>query len=148
MDTFTLPRKYIISNPIIERSVAFRELKLWVTTKSYKTGYTGSLDLCVWGNCLYIHFDKADFPHFKYPKLEKNEFMGGMRFDYYDSSFVDIDFHSGITFYEEIFLPESGKTIVKIGCEDSGEAILIKDMPRAVESFINLHNKLARASNG
>lgn len=72
-----------------------------------------------WSNCLYLHFAKEDFPQIESPPLVDCDWYGRKqkRFEYGKSILNDIDFHGGISFYEETFVVESGRTIVKIGCD-------------------------------
>lgn len=87
--------------------------KFWLSVKSGEQ-YGGQ-----WMNCLYLHFAKEDFPMLKSPPLVDCDWYGkkGKRFDYGESPLNEIEFHGGITFYEETYLPEAERTIVKVGCD-------------------------------
>ena len=104
-----------------------------------------------WNNCLYLEFVKEKFPDFNYPKLVDGWIEGTKRFDYYESSFADVDFHGGITYYSEKYLPDAGFTLVRIGCDyqhlwddhyrqaDNGQKILNEDSGEAFDSFIEVY---------
>lgn len=127
-----------------ERFFAHRHngVKIIVKTKSFLTEHDESMGLPKWANCLYIQFLKQDFPNFNYP-ISRN---------YYQSSFSKVDFHKGITFYEEKII--NNRTIVTIGCDyqhygdenygtdDNGKLILVNDGPRALDSFLSLYKKV------
>lgn len=125
---------------IIIRRITLHDEKIWVETKSNKTGYDASFGLCEWANCFYISFLKDDFPKFIYP--DNN--------NYINSDFSSIEFHWGITFYEEKIIND--KTIITIGCdfmhlydnetygrEDSGELILKNHAEKYIKSFFDVY---------
>lgn len=99
---------------VITRRKMFSEHKFYITTNSFKSGDS-------WHNCLYIHFAKEDFPKLKYPELVKNDspWMTNIkkRFDYSSGDLASLDWHWGITFYEEMYSLEREKTYVKAGCD-------------------------------
>lgn len=132
---------------IITRRMIFNNF--FITTNSIQSNYDGK-----WSNCLYLHFKKEDFPKIKYPSKIKNDspFWKNIkyRFDYLETELNELEFHGGITFYEEIFHLESEATLVKVGCDyqhlyddeyrmsDSGEIILRQDGVLIAERFKNL----------
>ncbi|MBO9667848.1 MAG: hypothetical protein J7501_13675 [Bdellovibrio sp.] len=126
--------------------------KFWITANSMR------LDgLSKWSNCLYLHFVKEDFPQIDSPKLVAQLWAGGKQcFEYSKSVLNQLDFHGGITFYEEIKSIETGRTIVKVGCDyqhiyddhymtaDHGEKILRVDGMTLIEQFEELGRKLEK----
>ena len=139
----------------IERIVRLHHQKLTVTTYSWQFEYDVSF-MPKWGNCLYLNFKKSDYPHFLYPELRTETY--GKVFDYYKSSFAEVEFHGGITFYQEK-INQDGETIVKVGCDyqhlwdeeyghgDSGERIIRQDMMRAVNSFLDIYKRCTEEDN-
>ena len=122
---------------IITRRKEYVEDKVYFTTKSFYL--ESSIETILpWSNCLYIHFCKEDFPGLRHPKLVDGWVKSQKRFDYDDCDIADLDWHCGITFYEEVKNLENGKVYVKAGCdfrhygddwyqkEDRGEMILKK----------------------
>jgi len=119
---------------VVTRRINFPDHKLWVTTNSFKQNDK-------WFNTLYVHFNKSDFPNFQYPQ---NGY-------YYQSSFADIDFHGGVTFYEESIVND--KTFVKVGCDyqhlgddhyqlaDHGLSIIKFHTNGVLASFFNVYNR-------
>lgn len=116
--------------------------KIIVKTKSFLIEHDESMGLPRWANCLYIQFLKNDFPSFSYP-IDGN---------YYQSSFSKVDFHKGITFYEEKII--ENRMIVTIGCDyqhygdesygsdDNGKLILINDGLKSLDSFLALYKEV------
>ncbi len=96
----------------------------------------------------------------KSPNLVESDWFGKnrKRFCYEDSVLNELDFHGGITFYQETFDPETGKTTVKVGCdyqhfgdehyqeEDFGELLLNADGVLLVNQFEALVERLQRES--
>ena len=131
METVTIRRK------------RFDEHKVTIESNSFKSGD-------MWFNTLYIIFFKEDYPKVKYPELVNGWRAGEMRFDYYNSTLANLDWHGGITFYQETVNPESNKTLVKAGCDyqhlhdddwmsgDNGEAILLNNSERLLKEFLEL----------
>lgn len=129
---------------VLTRTRRFADKKYFLTAVSFVTGSTLG-----WSNCLYIHFVKEDFPAFKYPELVNCDWFGEpfKRFRYESSDASDLIMHWGCTFYEETVSVETGRTIVKIGCDyqhlydddyrarDSGEEILGADGDALAASF-------------
>lgn len=128
---------------VIERRLHFENEKFWITSSSFK------LTDSIWGNCLYLHFAKEDFPAIQSPPLVDCAWFrkNGKRFDYDESPLNALAFHGGITFYEEDKSIESGRTIVKVGCDyqhlyddhyqtaDHGREILERDGRSLAEEF-------------
>ncbi len=129
----------------IERFFAHREgdKKIIIKAKSFKTEHDTSFGLPEWANCLYIEFRKDDYPNFNYPKDG----------DHYSSSFSMIEFHKGITFYEEKII--NNKSYITIGCDyqhygdesygtdDNGKLILINDGPTILDSFLEVYRRVS-----
>lgn len=138
---------------IITRKVLFD--KFWITTNSFERGYEGK-----WSNCLYLHFIKDDFTKIESPPLVDCDWphRNGKRFAYDESVLANLDWHGGVTFYEETFNPEYGKTQVKIGCDyqhymdddyemhDNGESILKTDGFLIARQFQDLVTKLSKGA--
>lgn len=135
---------------IITRVRRFDGKRYWLTTASLKSEYESAL-VGPWSNYLYLHFAKEDFPFLKYPELVQCEWLDrGKRFDYNRCDLGDLDWHGGCMFYEESFLPEIEKTLVRVGCDyqhyldtdwmsrDSGEEIIITDGDKIIEEFERL----------
>jgi len=95
----------------IERGVRLDGKKFWFSARSRVSGYNK------WSNTLYLHFHKEAFPQIKSPPLVEAFILGGERFDYDQSVLGELDFHRGVTFYQEHFNPENRSTIVKVGCD-------------------------------
>lgn len=116
--------------------------KCWFITNSVTYGVK-------WHNTLYLMFYKNDFPNIGYPKIEQKYGL----FDYYDTELSKLNFHGGITFYEEMLHIESGKTIVKVGCDynhlgddiytegDNGEYILLYHTEEILNNFKKLNEE-------
>lgn len=109
-----------------------------------------------WCNCLYIHFAKEDFPWLNSPPLVESSWSKSKkRFDYNNCNIADLDWHCGITFYEERFLPDSARTYVKAGAdyqhlydedyrrEDSGELLLRHDAVLLAKEFDEMNTSLS-----
>lgn len=123
----------------------FFDIKYWITTNSF------SFSNGKWGNCLYLHFAKEDFPNLVYPKLVETDYKWQKkRFEYEQSDFENLDWHGGCTFYEETINVAIGKTYVKVGCDyshymddyymyrDCGKEILEVDGERLAKNFYDL----------
>ena len=97
----------------IERKMSFlvEEKSVVVSARSHMMGE--------WHNCLYISFLKSSFSDLKYPELVDGYWGYSKKFDYNNCSLAELDWHGGITFYEEIISVESGNHIVKAGCDFS-----------------------------
>ena len=117
--------------------------RFWVTAESTQR-------VSEWGNCLYLHLVKEDWPQFKFPVLKKGlTYNGEARFDYWEGDITSLDLHGGCTFYQERIDPTNGLTYVKIGCDylhlgdeeyryaDRGDDILKYDGARLLRSFEN-----------
>lgn len=139
---------------VITRRIRFSEKKFWLTSNAIKSSYKSDF-IGPWSNTLYLHFTKEDFPMIKSPPLIDAFYGSGKRFNYADSALNELDFHGGITFYEESYLPDADKTFVKVGCdyqhymddhyqeEDNGEEILKNDGMLLVSQFEELVKKLS-----
>lgn len=104
-----------------------------------------------WFNSLYLSFIKKNFINFKYPRI-KTQDNGRLIFCYWKSDFGKIECHGGVTFYEETFIRELSRTVVKIGCNyqhlhddfymagDHGKMILENDGPEFLNNFLELAN--------
>ena len=115
---------------LITRRKNYYEDKVWFHTNSFKSGDN-------WFNTIYINFCKDDYPNLKYPELINGFREGEKRFDYSNCDLANLDWHCGLTFYEETLLLETGKTYIKAGADyqhiydddymkkDCGEAILM-----------------------
>lgn len=137
---------------VIERRT-IRENLFWFSSTSFQEGDK-------WFNCLYINFFKEDYPNLKYPALVEGWRPGTLRFNYSFSDVAELDWHCGITFYQETTFPENpGRTLVKAGCDfqhlyddnwmtaDHGEQILKRYVPGLQKQFIELiesNNQAAR----
>lgn len=79
--------------------------------------------LSVFVHTLYIEFKKKDFPCFRYPVKKYNEYAKRDLYDYFDSSFTELDVHGGITFYREEMDCERDERFVTLGWdfEHSGD---------------------------
>lgn len=98
---------------VTTRRKMFRDKKIWFTSNSTLSDYDSK-----WSNCLYLHFKKSDFPMIESPKIVDCDWSNiKKRFDYSESVLNRLDFHGGITFYEEITYVELGETFVKVGCD-------------------------------
>lgn len=123
-----------------------REGKITLTASSFK--WESPSDR--WGNCLYLSFIAEEFPQFKRPKLVDGWAKGIKRFQYEESDANCLDWHGGCTFYEELIVVETGRTLIKMGCDyshyldddymarDSGEEILFIDGPKVLKEFLDL----------
>jgi hypothetical protein len=126
---------------VICRYTYFENEKVNVESKSrimdYKSEY-----MCEWGNTLYLHFKKDDYPFLNYP-------VNG---NYYHSDLAELPFHGGITFYQERTI--DNVVHIKAGCDyqhlydeldygiqDNGIRILKESANRLVEHLVELHNK-------
>lgn len=128
---------------ITTRTVRIPGEKFWFEAISSQEGTK-------WFNCLYIKYVKEDFPDLKHaPVIDCDwSWMNGKRFDYNEAAIAKLDWHCGITFYEETFLPLHNKTIVKAGCDyqhlydtmdaDIGIKILMLEVPALSQQFKNL----------
>lgn len=139
------------------RRKRFSKERITVETKSIKRDYSNpELGIGPWSNCIYLLFFKQDYPNFSYPKLEKITLgeKERLNFDYFKSDFAEINFHGGITFYEEQLNPEHpDHTLVTIGADyqhlgdehymlnDFGAEILNREATKLVEEFVDLHNQ-------
>lgn len=135
-------------NKIIERRIKYQTLdnkRIWISTKSFQPY---GLE---WSNCLYIEFIKEDFPQLKYPCLNDCDYSSsGKIFDYFNCSLASLDWHGGITFYEECFNNEMRKTVVRAGCDyqhlwdeayrsrDYGDEIIQSDGICIMDEFLKL----------
>lgn len=133
-----------------------------MSTKSMLTGHDESYGLCKWSNCLYISIIKEDFPLLKFPKwiLKDPEISWDKdKFDYFRCDLAELNWHWGITFYEEKII--EGKTIVTAGCdyqhlhdervygiEDCGKHILLSHGKEIVEQFIHKYISLEVMNTG
>lgn len=110
-----------------------------------------------WCNCLYIHFFKDDFPWLNSPPLVDSSWTKSKkRFEYSNCNVAELDWHWGITFYEEISNPEHGRTKVKAGADyqhlhdddyrsqDSGELILKNDAIFLAKQFDAMNERLSK----
>jgi hypothetical protein len=126
------------------RRIIFREEKFFISTES-SLSYGGK-----WANCLYLHFYKEDFPGIKGPDLIEGWEENTSRFDYGKCVLSGFYWHCGVTYYSETKDIQSGRTLVKVGCDyqhlydemytyqDSGEMILRGDGLGIAEEFIGL----------
>jgi hypothetical protein len=134
---------------IITRRKRFDGKKFWVTTISQQRS-DGK-----WANCLYLHFVKSEFPQIASPPLIDCEWrMKKRRFDYDNSVLNQLDWHGGITFYEETKNLEDDEIYVKVGCDyshyrdfeyeshDCGDELLADDAILLVEEFEQLVTKI------
>lgn len=137
-------------NELITRRKDFPEKKYYISTVSSQAGPNGR-----WSNCLYIHFAKEDFPLIQSPPLVSCEWKTSkQRFNYDSSVLNNLEWHGGITFYEEILVIETGRTIVKVGCDyqhymddgwmecDNGKYILESDGEVMAKRFEQLYQEL------
>lgn len=136
----------VVMVEMINRRKNFDGKKFWITTNSIKSDYTKE-----WSNCLYLHFCKDDFPEIESPPIVPCDW-GGMaqRFNYDESVLNRIEFHGGITFYEEMYHIELNKTFIKVGCDfqhygddeyrtsDNGKSIIETHGLRVSEEFEKL----------
>src|SRR5690348_7107730 len=98
---------------VITRRRLFKDKKYWFTSNAIKSTYDGK-----WSNTLYLHFAKEDFPMIQSPNLIPCGWGNlKQRFDYGESILNGLDFHKGITFYEETRIMDLEKTFVKVGCD-------------------------------
>lgn len=114
----------------------------WMTTNSFYTDR--------WHNCLYLHFLKEEFDFLNYPKLELCPYEKRKFFNYNNCDLAKLDWHGGITFYEEIIDIQREHTIVKAGCDfvhygddyfmmqDSGKELLNMRGDLIAKEFIKL----------
>jgi hypothetical protein len=133
----------------IHRQLRIKDKKFFIETISQKWIETSYRK---WGNCLYLRFCKEDFPNLTYPKLVENTWGHGppKRFEYTEGDLNSLDWHGGITFYEEIIVADSGRTMVKVGCDyshymddcymeaDCGKSILEIDGKQIAKEFEEL----------
>jgi hypothetical protein len=128
----------------IHRVVRFPDQKFWFEAISFKVDYPADMSNGLgfkWFNCLYIKYVKEDFPNIK----------GPINGSYYEADIAKLDWHCGITFYEETsLLNHAGRTIVKAGCdfqhlyddhymtEDYGQRIIDRCVPGLKNQFISL----------
>lgn len=129
---------------IITRRKEFPEHKIFFTTQSFKHDCSVDPDL-PWNNCLYIHLRKSDYPQLNYPQLTKDGY-----FDYYNSDLGGLDWHWGITFYEEMKNISNQEIYVKAGCdylhlydddyrrEDCGEMLLKYNSEKLLKEFLEI----------
>lgn len=142
-------------NEVITRRKTFENKKFWISTNSSEA-YAGN-----WQNCLYLHFAKEDFPLVKSPPLVECDWtVSKKRFDYYQSVLSELDWHGGITFYEETLHVENGRTYVKAGCDyshyrddaymsgDYGKSILEIDGEEIAREFEKLYARIEKESEG
>lgn len=132
----------------IERRLRVEGQKFWFTSMAAQSDYDGK-----WSNCLYINFVKEDFPSLSYPALIKGWREGQERFDYNHCDIAEMDWHCGITFYQETYNPEYKKTMVKAGCDfqhlyddhwredDHGKQVLERYTPLLTNQFLKLIEK-------
>jgi len=124
----------------VTRSTTFHEEKFSISSESFTYGEN-------WFNCLYLSYHKEDFPNIPSPEIIPGFRPGELRFDYNNCDIARLDWHKGITYYSESKDIETGKTLVKAGCDyqhlgddiyryqDSGESILKSDGVRLAEEF-------------
>lgn len=121
----------------------------WFSSSSFKLGDG-------WGNFLYINFFKEDFPWLSSPGLIDCSWRkSGKRFEYNNCDIATLDWHCGLTFYEEVFCPETGRTRVRAGADyqhlydedyqrgDNGELILKHDAPLIAMQFERMNERLS-----
>lgn len=133
----------------IERAWRPEERLYWFTSISHKR-------MDGWTNCLYLHFAKEDFPWLNSPPMVESSWTKSKkRFDYNNCNIADLDWHGGITFYEERFLPDSNRTYVKAGCDyqhlyddnyrldDNGELLLKNDAVLLMKEFDEMNTRLS-----
>lgn len=131
---------------ILTRRRNFQGKKYWLTSVSIKSDYDHK-----WSNCLYLHFDKAQFPSINSPPLRDVDYSWTKKmFEYDKSPLSDLPFHGGITFYEETIHLESSRSYVKVGCDyqhymddeyqrsDCGIELLKHDGQELVDAFEEL----------
>lgn len=139
---------FIKTEDVIRRRLFFNQRRCYLETFSWKSDYPSGV-VGPWFNCLYLNFHKEDFPNIKYPKLVPCEYGSlKQRYDYFDSDLDSLDWHGGITFYQEKLSFESGKIYVTAGCDyqhfqddyfmhaDHGELILEGDGKRLAQEFM------------
>jgi len=107
-----------------------------------------------WSHCAYISYRKDAFKNIRHPALETRDVFGRKetRFDYYNSSVAELDWHGGITFYSENKDLEQGHIICKAGCDyqhygdehyaysDNGD-LLLKDMVQLAKDLISFETR-------
>lgn len=136
-------------NKIINRRVNF-DCGIWFTSSSFE-------EAGKWFNCLYIHYNKNKYPNIKHPEwVEKDPDISWDRgrFNYGNCTVAELDWHGGITFYEENTI--NGKeTYIKAGCDfqhlydghymtrDHGEEIL-SYAPKLLEEFLELTKQITK----
>jgi hypothetical protein len=106
-----------------------------------------------WHNCLYLIFIKEKFSELNYPQLVDGFRDGEKVFNYFCCDLANLDWHGGITYYNEKLDLETKLTTVKVGCdfqhlwddaymrEDCGETILSYHSDKLLIQFLEI-NKL------
>jgi hypothetical protein len=129
---------------IITRRKRFYDQKVTFESVAFKNGDT-------WFNTLYIRFAKEDFHNLNYPSLVECDWAGmKKRFAYNSCDVANLDWHCGITFYEETYDPQYEKTYIKAGCdfnhlydedycrEDCGELLLGHVIDNLLGQFVEI----------
>jgi hypothetical protein len=142
-----------MKDAIIVRTKRIKDKKFWFSTHAFQSSYNHQ-----WSNCLYLHFAKEDFPLIKSPELVPSTWGPKQRFDYDNSPLRALEFHGGITFYEETLVVETGRTIVKVGCDyqhymddayqvcDHGEILLKGEAEFLAEEFEKFYQQLEQTA--
>ena len=134
---------------LTERRINFPEQRnAWMSSISFQQNGK-------WFNCLYLHLIKDKWPLLEYPKIASDE----KSFEYYDGDFKKLDWHGGITFYEETIVLPRNTTVVKAGCDyqhymddyymaaDHGDIILMNHGQEIWKQFLEMYkNKEVQAN--
>ncbi len=135
----------------IRRKMHFNNGKSFIESISWKMKISSEVSLSIgpWNNCLYLNFIKEDFQDIVYPKIVPCDWgLIKQRFEYSEFSLADLDWHGGITFYQEHRNLETLRTWVKVGCDyrhygdeffqnsDCGKYILEGDGRRLAIEFL------------